>query len=227
MLLDVGCANGDFPRYMRERGWQVEGVEIGHNAREITDFPVYRCELPDIPIHTPRYDAITAWAVLEHVHDPMAYFRKAGHLLQPGGRFVFLVTDFESLPSRRLFREDVPRHLYFFSEATVRAYLEAAGLRLLRADRHNRIFEMRPVNWLRHYLFNALLGRELRWQDLPETPGEYYRRVGGAGLGAKMGYALMHPFAILDRILMPVFEVLASPKLTCGIVTYVATKADN
>src|SRR5438046_2757844 len=26
-LLDVGCANGDFPRYMMSRGWNVEGVE--------------------------------------------------------------------------------------------------------------------------------------------------------------------------------------------------------
>src|SRR4029077_10102920 len=26
-LLDVGCANGDFPRFMAARGWEVEGVE--------------------------------------------------------------------------------------------------------------------------------------------------------------------------------------------------------
>jgi hypothetical protein len=27
-LLDVGCANGDFPRFLIARGWDVEGVEV-------------------------------------------------------------------------------------------------------------------------------------------------------------------------------------------------------
>src|SRR3546814_5417313 len=62
------------------------------------------------------YDVITAWAVLEHVHDPMSYFMKAASTIQSGGYFVFLVTNFDSISSRSLFREDVPRHLYFFSK---------------------------------------------------------------------------------------------------------------
>jgi 2-polyprenyl-3-methyl-5-hydroxy-6-metoxy-1,4-benzoquinol methylase len=63
---------------MRRLGWKVEGVEVSSNAKLITDFKVYRQEFKDIPISEPRYDVITAWAVLEHVHDPMAYFKKAG-----------------------------------------------------------------------------------------------------------------------------------------------------
>lgn len=76
-LLDVGCANGDFPRYMKSLGWEVEGVEISTKAKEITDFKVYRQNFAEIPINEPYYDAITAWAVLEHVHDPMSYFNKS------------------------------------------------------------------------------------------------------------------------------------------------------
>jgi SAM-dependent methyltransferase len=226
-LLDVGCANGDFARFMRNKGWSVEGIEIGANARKIKDFPIYNCELPDIKDGGVRYDAITAWAVLEHVHDPMAYFLKASQLLKPNGRFVFLVTDFPSLPSRYLFREDLPRHLYFFSEATVERYLKAAGLRLQKIDRNNRIFSLRPVNWLRHYLYKTILRRNLTWHDLPEAPRDYFKRTGSSSLMAKLVYVLTHPFAVIDRLLLPLFELLAPQSLTRGIVTYVATKQND
>src|SRR5215469_7739797 len=32
LLLDVGCATGDFPRFMAARGWRVEGVEVSESA---------------------------------------------------------------------------------------------------------------------------------------------------------------------------------------------------
>lgn len=227
VLLDVGCANGDFPRYMREKGWDVEGVEIGVSARGIDDFPVYRCELPQLDANTVGYDAITAWAVLEHVHDPMAYFRKVGQLLKNGGRFVFLVTDFTSLPSQKLFREDLPRHLYFFTEDTVSKYLEYAGLHLVKVDRHNRIFSLRPVNWLRYYFYRICLGRDLTWHELPEAPRDYFNRVGKRGVMAKTIYVATHLLAVFDRLLLPLFELLAPHSLTGGIVTYVAIKQDD
>src|ERR1700687_2787403 len=37
-LLDVGCANGDFPRFMAAQGWGVGGGEISGSAQRITDF---------------------------------------------------------------------------------------------------------------------------------------------------------------------------------------------
>ena len=118
-LLDVGCANGGFPRFARANGFDVEGVEIAINSLEIADFPVYRSTLSDIPVNAPTYDIVTAWAVLEHVHDPMSYFRKVGRILKPGGAFVFLVTNFSSISSKALYREDLPRHLHFFSTKTI------------------------------------------------------------------------------------------------------------
>src|SRR5262249_55938482 len=148
LLLDIGCANGDFPRFMAARGWRVEGVEISESAGKISDFPVYRQEFQEIPVHSPAYDAVTAWAVLEHVHDPRAYFQKTAAVLKPGGLFVFLVTNFESLASRRLFFEDVPRHLNFFTRDVVRKYLDREGFTLLREDNGRSVYKAAPVNWL-------------------------------------------------------------------------------
>src|SRR6266566_1463567 len=147
-LLDVGCANGEFPRFMAARGWDVEGVEVSESSQRITDFRVYTQEFQNIPMNDPAYDAVTAWAVLEHVHDPMAYFRKASRLLKQGGLFVFLVPNFGSVASRHLFCEDIPRHLYFFTRETVRQYLQKTGFALEKEDNGRKIYKLAPNNWL-------------------------------------------------------------------------------
>ena len=223
-LLDVGCANGDFPRFMRARGWDVTGVETSLAARVIDDFPVFRCELPGIPLEAGSFDAITAWAVLEHVHNPRAYFAKVADLLVAGGRFVFLVTNFESWPSRYLFREDLPRHLYFFTEKSVRRYMREVGLELMRVDHSRDIFDLRSVNWLRFVVYRYLLRRQLRWEDLPERPAEYFGRFGGNGLVAKLCYVITHPSAVLDRMLLPAFELFAPKRVSRGAIVFVARK---
>ena len=227
ILLDIGCANGDFPRYMKRLGWRVEGVEIGSNANPIADFPVYRTAFSELPLGGPHYDAITAWAVLEHVHDPMAYFIKAGELLKPGGLFVFLVTNFHSLSSRRLFREDPPRHLYFFTEPTVINYLERGGLELTRADYNGDIFEMRPVGWLRYHLYRFLFRRTLMWRDIPDNRMEFLTRNGLPNdLLSNLRYVITHPLTVLDRLLMPIYEKYQLSSASYGTATYVARKPD-
>ena len=225
LLLDVGCANGDFPRHMRRLCWQVEGVELSANARQISDFKVYRQEVTRIPVNEPRYDAITAWAVLKHVHDPMAYFEKVSTLLKPGGAFVFLVTNFDSLSSRCLFREDVPRHLYFFTEETIKRYLSPLGLELVGARYDDKIYKMSPSNRLYYYVYRYIKERKLEWKNIPLNRTEYFKRHGlHNNLGSNLRYAFSNPFAALDRALMPAFERYKLLSNKYGIVTYTAVK---
>jgi len=224
LLLDIGCANGNFPRQMQKLGWEVEAVEISAHSEDVYGFQIYRKEFPQIPIQGPRYDAVTAWAVLEHVHDPAAHFRKVGEILKPGGVFVFLVTNFDSISSRALFREDVPRHLYFFTEKTVREYLSRNGLTFISSQYRNDLQMMRPVGWLRYYLYR-LVGATLTWKDIPPNRTEYFARKGlKHGIGSHVRYVICHPLTVIDRLLMPLFEWLQIRRRTYGIVAYVARK---
>jgi 2-polyprenyl-3-methyl-5-hydroxy-6-metoxy-1,4-benzoquinol methylase len=224
-LLDVGCANGDFPRFMAARGWQVEGVETSDSSQPITDFPVYKQEFDKITIANSTYDAVTAWAVLEHVHDPKAYFRKASQVLKKGGVFVFLVTNFHSVTSRHLFCEDVPRHLYFYTRQTVRRYLQETGLTLEKEDNGGSIYKMSPKNWLPYMLQTKLRGKPFHYRDLPVSSREFRKTRGlPRGLRAAVQYAAYSPAATLDRILTPFVEAAQVLRKSYCISAYVARK---
>jgi SAM-dependent methyltransferase len=216
---------------MKARGWEVEGIEVSPNASAITDFPVYRSEFSSFPVDEPRYDAVTAWGVLEHVHDPMAYFRKAARVLKPGGRFVFLVPNFASLSSRSLFREDVPRHLYFFTAETLRRYAETAGLRLREPVQNRAVYEMVPSNVAYHVVSRYLRQRPLRWEDLPEARNAYLRRLDLGSVNAlnvspwlSLRYAVTHPLAAADRVLSKAFERWQLLRGTYGMMIGVAER---
>jgi SAM-dependent methyltransferase len=186
---------------------------------------VYRCPLPEVNRRDGSFDAITAWAVLEHVHDPMAYFSKAARLLRPGGVFVFLVTNFDSTSSRYLYREDIPRHLYFFDPRTVAAYLTETGLVLGEAHHDDTIFEMRATNWLFHALRRIFVRAPMAWQELPETRQSWLARTGREPSAANhLRFALAHPLVILDRLLLPAYEAWQRMTKSYGISTYVARK---
>src|SRR6266852_6179342 len=212
-ILDVGCANGDFPRFMTAGGWDVEGVEISESSDRIKDFRVHTQEFQDIPVNEPTYDAVTAWAVLEHVHDPMAQFRKASAVIKKGGLFVFLVQNFESVASRNLFCEDVPRHLYFFTRGTVRQYLEKTGFALEKEDNGRSIYKLAPYNWLAYMLRTKLLRIEFR----------YVNHLQG-GLVTALKYAAYSPASVIDRMLWPALETGQILRRTYGVSTFVGRK---
>ncbi len=223
-LLDIGCANGDFPRFMRKVGWDVEGVETADNSESVNDFHCYR-SLDEIPGDA-RYDAITAWAVMEHVHDPMSVFAGTARLLKKGGVFIALTTNLDSVSSRYLFREDIPRHLYFFSPRTVAAYAaKTSCLTLEGVKSGSEIYQMAPLHWLRHFLRRAVGLPALQWNDLPEIRYAYFERTGRSpNLSNTLRYIATHPFTVVDRALMRHYAKWQEFVGTYGLVIYILRK---
>lgn len=225
-LLDVGCHNGGFPRFLAARGWDVEGVEISEVAKRITDFRVYRQEFQDIPVNQPTYDAVTAWAVLEHVHNPMAYFRKASQVVKKDGLFVFLVPNFASTASRHLFCEDIPRHLYFYTRETVKLYLEKTGFVLECEDNRGNVYKMPPANWLPYVGKTKLAGKRFTYKDKPLSSREFRKTHGlKRGIRASWKYLTYSPASVVDRMLWPFLEAIEMARKRYGTSTYVARKA--
>jgi cyclopropane fatty-acyl-phospholipid synthase-like methyltransferase len=168
---------------------------------------------------------VTAWAVLEHVHNPMAYFQKASKVIKKGGLFVFLVTNFHSAASRHLFREDIPRHLYFFTRETVRQYLDKTGFTFEKEGNGRNVYKLAPNNWLSFFVQNRLRGKKFMYKDVPLTSKEFrHLHHLPSGIVTSFKYAAYSPVSVLDRMLWPAIEAAQILTKNYGISTYVARK---
>ena len=137
--LDVGCGDGKYLAWLRDVwGWQVHGVELSaaatRFAREALKLDIQIGTLADIGFPNDHFDLVTMWDVLEHTPSPSKELREIIRVLEPGGTFRLVVPNIESWPAR-VFRGAwaplaLPEHLYHFSQRTLRAYLEQAGLQV-------------------------------------------------------------------------------------------------
>jgi SAM-dependent methyltransferase len=97
-LLDVGAGYGFFVREAGSRGWQAIGVEPG-NYRFLPEVQasMVRGTMGDLLRQGRRFDVITAWDVIEHVHDAQAFINEARELLVSGGVLCLRTPDARAL----------------------------------------------------------------------------------------------------------------------------------
>ena len=138
-FLDVGCATGMLLEHMRERGWEVQGVEL---CRESAEHGIRKRKL-DIFIGTleqagfpdSSFPVVHFSHLIEHVPDPKAFFLEVRRILAPGGYVVVVTPNIDGLQAR-LFRERwrsaIADHLTLFSKKTLRRMLAATGYQVLQ-----------------------------------------------------------------------------------------------
>ncbi|AKF06782.1 class I SAM-dependent methyltransferase [Sandaracinus amylolyticus] len=138
-ICEIGCGNGLAAGRMRDLGHHLTCVEIDPAARAIArdrGLEVHEGTAEQLPaaLEGQRFDVVVMIHVLEHCIDPVAAMRNVARLLEPSGRFVCEVPNNtcraleRSGPAWAWF--DVPRHLLFFSESSLRALCSAQQLRV-------------------------------------------------------------------------------------------------
>ena len=128
-LLDVGCGSGAFLLALEDAGWRCSGIEIDVGAVEAARAAgldrVRQGDLLEAGYPDASFDVVRFWHSLEHLRSPRAALTEARRILRPGGTLVVGVPNFSSLLSRvfrsRWFFLDVPRHLWHFDRARLRA----------------------------------------------------------------------------------------------------------
>jgi SAM-dependent methyltransferase len=136
-LLDIGCGTGDFLLEMQVHDWSAHGLETAPQAREIAvgkDFPVSD-ELWKIE---GRFDIITLWHVLEHVHRVGDLFDNIKRLLANDGYLLLAAPNRQSVDARYYARYwvalDAPRHLYHFRPEDIEKLLIHYGLEIIQSS---------------------------------------------------------------------------------------------
>jgi 2-polyprenyl-3-methyl-5-hydroxy-6-metoxy-1,4-benzoquinol methylase len=137
-ILDLGAGIGAFLNTMKEKGWEIRGIEPDEGARQQAK-NLFNLELAqtstlkELPSNS--FDAITLWHVLEHVHQLHSYVEQLKNLLKPKGKIFIAVPNYESLDSSiyKLYwaAYDVPRHLYHFTPKAISILMQKHGLKLI------------------------------------------------------------------------------------------------
>jgi len=140
-LLDVGAGNGYFVAVARrDFGLRAEGWEPSATEAEFAR-KFLGVELQGLPLEScaGRFDAVTAFNVLEHVKDPHEFLATVLRCLRPGG-IVALTTPNPGCIHRRLKGLDrwsmvcPPHHLNLFTRKALESLLESHGAIPLRYE---------------------------------------------------------------------------------------------
>mgnify|MGYP000911688454 CR=1 FL=1 len=138
-LLDIGCGTGNFIQACKENGWLVKATEPDSEARNVgaTRLGSEIFDSINAPaIQDERFDIITMWHVLEHVHNLNEVVSWLHEHLNPNGKIIIAVPNpqsFDATYYRRFWAAyDVPRHLYHFTKSTMKKLMDNHGLHVTK-----------------------------------------------------------------------------------------------
>lgn len=137
-LLDYGCGTGSFLKAAADSGFKPSGFEPNRNARQILNekgFNVIESDKILYKYDTAKYDIITLWHVLEHIHDFPGILHKFYTLLKRDGLLVIAVPISDSGDAVHYQQHwaayDLPRHLYHFTHNTLIRACNTAGFQII------------------------------------------------------------------------------------------------
>lgn len=131
--LEIGCAEGKVLEILKERGWNVIGLDVSEYEARLCKklgFNVIVTTADKINFRDESFDLVVMFHTLEHTTNPMLVVRNVFNTLKKGGRLVFEVPYFVD---KKILFEDFsnPGHLYFFSEKGLEKMLRSNGFTYL------------------------------------------------------------------------------------------------
>jgi 2-polyprenyl-3-methyl-5-hydroxy-6-metoxy-1,4-benzoquinol methylase len=133
-VLDVGCSSGAFLFQLNQRFpgcYQILGTDVSGPPLDYAEgrgVAVVRGNFLGQEFGQQKFDAVTFWAVVEHLLEPKPFLAKAWSVLKPDGLCFVLVPNMKSLAARTLgarYRYLYPQHLNYFTKATLKRLVES------------------------------------------------------------------------------------------------------
>ncbi len=138
--LDIGSAAGYFVAYMKYKNWDSYGIEISDEPVKFSvetlkqivfkeDFLKWDIEQKN------KFQLITLWASIEHLHHPKETLRKIYSHLEPNGRVIISTCRYGFLARLRGIKWrflNVPEHLYYYSKKNLVSLCEELGYKVIQ-----------------------------------------------------------------------------------------------
>jgi 2-polyprenyl-3-methyl-5-hydroxy-6-metoxy-1,4-benzoquinol methylase len=138
-LLDIGAGTGAFVSAMKDKEWNVSGLEPDEATRKKA-FETYGIQLQSIEtiyqLPENEYEVISMWHVLEHVHELKPYLKQCYKSLKHNGRLIIAVPNYTSFDAK-FYRKywaayDLPRHLYHFSPVAMNQLMDSLDFEIVQ-----------------------------------------------------------------------------------------------
>lgn len=118
-ILDYGSGKGDFGNYMNARGYEVTSYDPISSNVDILNL---------------KFDLITMWHSLEHIHDLDETLTKLNEKLSPNGHLLIAIPNISAAEkkyfSTKWVAYDAPRHLYHFEQNSLKNLISKYGFKI-------------------------------------------------------------------------------------------------
>jgi len=154
-VCDIGCGGGENLDALKNAGFRVVGIEPDGKARSLSSqiAEVFDGTAEQLPsqIHGQDFDIVLMTHVLEHCVDLRATLKNVCSILKPGGSVVIEVPNnaakgFVTFGSIWPW-SDIPRHINFFTERSLRSLLHSHGLEITSV-RYAGYFRQFAPDWI-------------------------------------------------------------------------------
>lgn len=143
ILLDVGCGRGEHLSEFRKLGFQVKGVDISEEAKELSndlEIEIIDVEKELLPYKDRSFDVVFNKSLIEHLNNPDNFMREAFRVLKSGGRLITMTPDWGSV--YKIFYEDYTHRTPFTIDSLKDIY-RIFGFKVIEVTK----FRQLPILW--------------------------------------------------------------------------------
>ena len=176
-LLDVGCGDGAFSCYVRNRFKEIHGVEIAKKAADVAKrrgmiVGIMDLNSKHVPYRKGSFDVVTCLDVIEHVFDPISVLSEIHRVLRPRGQLVLTTPNIRYFRPlfKLIFKGVFPHtttdsfvwgggHLHYFTRKDLEGLLRRATFR--KVDFHinqDQFARSKKRKWIRVLVGEKLFG---------------------------------------------------------------------
>jgi 2-polyprenyl-3-methyl-5-hydroxy-6-metoxy-1,4-benzoquinol methylase len=161
-IIEIGTGFGWLPQFMQAKGYQMDGVEINDEKRELCK---QRCGIeifgwnflkdePQVMEKAGYYDVLCMMHTLEHISDPVTFLKRASILLKPKGMLFIEVPNFNDY--YRAYQQEysdwafMRAHINYFTPETLTKVMELSGFSDVKVYGHQPHSIENAIHWWRN-----------------------------------------------------------------------------